>query len=89
MHPSRLVALCFITVSALLIAQVGVIEGVQFAPSTVFQLIGATFLLISGIYGFARYEVNPVVTEYGPMAYLLLFGFGLWAVGILFRLLTV
>lgn len=89
MHPSRLIALCSITVSVLLIAQVGLIEGFWSTLSTVFQLIGAVFLLIGGVYGFGRYEEDPIVTEYGPMAYLLLFGFGSWAVSILYRLITV
>ena len=89
MHPSRSLALGFITVSTLLIVQVGLIRRGQLTVGTIFQLIGAVFLLIGGLYGFLRYEENPIITEYGPMAYVFLFGLGLWAVGILLRLVSV
>ena len=88
MDPSRLVALCFLVLSVLLLAQLG-IDG-QFALSfgTIFQLIGGVLLLLTGLYGVFRYEENPIVAEYGPLTYLLIFGIVTWALGILLQLLS-
>ena len=88
MHPSRLVALCFLLLSVLLLAQLG-IDG-QFVPSigTIFQLIGGVLLLLTGFYGLFRYEENPIVAEYGPLTYLLIFGIVTWALGILMQFLS-
>ena len=88
MHPSRLVALGFLTVSVLLGAQVGLGGGVRLTASTVFLLFGGVFLLCASLYGLVRYEANPIVTEYGPTTYLLLFALGLQAAGLLARLLS-
>ena len=88
MHPSRLVSLVMLVVSALVIAQAVFIHGLQANASTVFLLLGGIVLLGSSLYGLVRYENNPIVTEYGLMTYLLLFGLLFWAVGMIARLLA-
>ena len=88
MHPSRLVSLTLLVVSVLVIAQVVLIDGFQANASAVFLLLGGIVLLGSSLYGLVRYEDNPIVTEYGPMTYLLLFGLHFWAVGMIARLIT-
>jgi len=88
MHPSRLVSLVLLVVSVLIIAQTVLIRELEATTSTIFLLFGGTVLLVSSLYGLVRYEENPIVTEYGPMTYLLLFGLSLWAVGMIARLVT-
>ncbi|MBP1902710.1 hypothetical protein J2744_002403 [Halorubrum trapanicum] len=88
MHPSRLVAICFVTVSVLLLAQVGIVGGRPLTAGTALQLLGGAFLLVAGLFGVVRYEENPVVDEYGPTTSLLVFGLVLWAVGLLAQLAT-
>ncbi|WP_232745043.1 hypothetical protein [Halorubrum aethiopicum] len=46
------------------------------------------FLLLASLFGLIRYEENPIVSEYGPITYLLVFGLAIWAVGLLLRLVT-
>ena len=77
-----------LVVSVLVIAQAVFIDGFQANTSTVFLLLGGIVLLGSSLYGLVRYEDNPIVTEYGPMTYLLLFGLLFWAVGMIVRLLA-
>ena len=88
MHPSRLVSLALLVVSVLVIAQSVLIGELQATASTIFLLLGGIILLGSSLYGLVRYEENPIVTEYGPMTYLLLFGLLFWAVGMITRLIT-
>lgn len=66
MHPSRLVALCILFLSVLLLAQVGIDGQLEPSIGTVFQVIGGVMLLLTGIYGVVRYGENPVVSEYVP-----------------------
>ncbi|OYR43961.1 hypothetical protein DJ73_13655 [Halorubrum sp. Ea1] len=89
MNPSRLVALCFFFVSVLLLAQVSVGGELRFTIGTVLQLAGGLFLLLTSLYGLARYEENPIVSEYNPLTYLLISGLLLWAVGLLTQIATV
>ena len=86
MHPSRVVAICFATVGVLLLAQVGIVGGRPFTSGTVLQGIGGVVLLLAGLFRVVRYEENPIVDEYGPTTYLLIFGMGIWAIGLLMRL---
>ncbi|MBO4247543.1 hypothetical protein IL252_06905 [Halomicrobium sp. IBSBa] len=72
MHPSRVVSLCFLGVSLLLVAQLGVVSPFALTLPTVVQLLGAAMLMLGSLYGLVRYEENPIVTEYGPAAYLLI-----------------
>ncbi|ACV47098.1 MULTISPECIES: hypothetical protein [Halomicrobium] len=72
MHPSRVVALCFLGVSLLLVAQLGLVSPFTLTLPTVVQLLGAAMLVLGSLYGLVRYEENPIVTEYGPEAYLLI-----------------
>ena len=51
-------------------------------------MLGGIVLLVSSLYGLVRYEENPIVTEYGPMTYLLLFGLLLWTVGMVTRFIA-
>lgn len=88
MHPSRLVSLFLFIVSVLIIAQNTLIGELQASASTAFLLLGGIILLVSSLYGLIRYKENPIVTEYGPMTYLLLFGLFLWVVGMIARLIT-
>lgn len=88
MHPSRLVSLALLGVGVLLIAQAGLIDGFQATASTILLLLGGIALLGSSLYGLVQYENSPIVTEYGVMTYLLLFGLLLWAVGMTARLIT-
>lgn len=88
MYPSRLVSLIFLAVSVLIIAQTVLIGELEATPSTIFLLLGGAVLLVSSLYGLVRYKENPIVTEYGLMTYLLLFGLLLWAVGMIARLIT-
>ncbi len=88
MHPSRLVAVCFLFVSVLLLAQVGIAGELRVTAGTALQLIGGVFLLLASLFGLIRYEENPIVSEYGPITYLLVFGLAIWAVGLLLRLVT-
>ncbi|KDS90093.2 hypothetical protein FK85_22095 [Halorubrum saccharovorum] len=78
MHPSRLVAICFVAVSVLLLAQIGIVGGRPFTAGAVLQGIGGVVLLLAGLYGVVRYEENPIVDEYGPTTYLLVFGLVIW-----------
>ncbi|MCY4731818.1 hypothetical protein KY092_14760 [Natronomonas gomsonensis] len=87
MHPSRLVSACFLVVSILLLAQIGTTEPLQATAATVLQASGGIVLFVGAVYGFVRYEANPIVTEYGPMTYVLVFGTFVWATGIAVRLL--
>jgi len=86
MHPSKLVAICFATVGVLLLAQVGIVDGRPLTAGTGLQLIGGAVLLLAGLFGVVRYEENPIVDEYGPTTYLLVFGLGIWTVGLLLQL---
>jgi len=86
MHPSRLVSLVLLVVSVLIIAQAVLID--EATASTGFLLLGGIVLLGGSLYGLVRYEENPIVREYGPMTYLLVFGSLLWAVGMISRLIT-
>lgn len=88
MHPSRLVSLTSLVVSVLIISQSVLIGELQVTASTVLLLLGGIILLGSSLYGLVRYEENPIVTEYGPMTYLFLFGSLLFAIGMTVRLIT-
>jgi hypothetical protein len=87
MHPSRLVSVCFFVVSILLLAQLGTAEPLQPTAGTALQAVGGVTLFLGSLYGIVRYEQNPVVTEYGPMTYLLVFGTFVWATGLVVQLL--
>lgn len=87
MHPSRLVSVCFLVVSILLLAQLGTTEPLQPTAGTVLQAGGGAVLFVGALYGIVRYEANPVVTKYGPMTYLLVFGTFVWATGLAVRML--
>lgn len=88
MHPSRLISLALLVVSVLAIAQAVLLNGFQANASMIFPLLGGLILFVSSLYGLVRYEDSPIVTEYGAMTYLLLFGLLLWAVGMTARLIT-
>lgn len=88
MHPSRVVAFCFFLVSVLLLAQVGLAGEPQLTAGAVLQVIGGVLLFLTGLFGFVRYEQNPIVSAYGPTTYLLVAGLLLWAVGLLAQLVT-
>jgi hypothetical protein len=87
MHPSRLVSACFLVVSILLLAQLGTTELLKSTAATGLQAGGGIVLFVGSVYGFVRCEANPVVTEYGPMTYLLVFGTFVWATGLAVRML--
>jgi len=86
-HPSRLVSVCFLLVGVLLLVDAGV-SGEFRSLGAVLRISGGAVLTVGGLYGAARYEESPIVTEYGAVTYLLLLGFGLWAVGLLAQILT-
>jgi len=86
MHPSRLIALCFLGVSLLLLVQLGVASPFAFTVPTLVQLLGAVALLLSSLYGLAAYEDNPIVTDYGPKAYALVAASLFWFVALLFSI---
>lgn len=88
MHPSRLVALCFFVVGVFLLAQIGVAGKLRIMDAAMLQVIGGIFLLLTGLVGFFRYEANPIVSEYGSVTYLLIFGLFIWAAGLLSQLVT-
>ena len=88
MHPSRAVALCFLFVSVLLVAQVGIAGEPRVTAGAVLQLIGGVFLFLTSLFGLIRDEENPIVSEYGPKTYLLISGLVIWAVGLLIQLVT-
>ena len=88
MHPSRLVSLTTLVVSVLIIAQSILIGELQATASTALLLSGGIILLGSSLYGLVRYEENPIVTEYGPMTYLFLFGSLLLSAGIIIQFIT-
>lgn len=82
MHPSRLVALCFMGVSLLLLAQLGVASPLALTVPVLVQLFGAIVLLLGSLYGLVQYEENPIVTEYGPKAYVLIGASLFWFVAL-------
>lgn len=88
MHPSRLVALGFFWVSVLLFAQFVVADPLRFSVPTIIQLVGAVTLLVTGLYGLVRHEENPIVTEWGPMAYLLVSSTLILIVGLIASLVS-
>jgi predicted metal-binding membrane protein len=88
MHPSRTVALSVLAVALLTLLQVGVAGRPRLTTVFVVRLIGAVVLLVGGLYGFVRYETDPIVTEYGPKAYLLVGAASLWAAGLVVQFLS-
>lgn len=89
MNPSKFVALCFLVVSLLLVAQVSLGGKLRFTIGTVLQLVGGLFLLLTSLYGLARYEHNPIVSEYNPLTYLLISGLLFWTIGLFTQIVTV
>ena len=88
MHPSRVVALSFLFLSLLLLIQLVMGGAFRISVATVFQLLGGVVLLLTSLYGLIRYEENPIVTEYGPLTYLLILGIVTWSLGILMDILS-
>lgn len=88
MHPARAVALSLLAVALLTLLQVGIADGPRLTAASVLQFVSGVFLLVGSLYGLLRHETNPIVTEYGPMAYLLGGAASLWAVGLVMRMLT-
>jgi len=82
MHPSRTVALCFMGVSLLLFAQLGVASPLVLTVPTLVQLLGAVVLLLGSLYGLVQYDEHPIVTEYGPKAYVLIGASLFWFVAL-------
>lgn len=86
MHPPRLVSLCCLVQGLLSDTVVGFAGGVSPTIGLTLQLIGGVLLIAGGIYGLVRHGDNPIMTEYGPITYLILLGFGFWIVGPLAQL---
>lgn len=82
MHPSRLVAACFLVVGLLDLLYVGVVAGGASTALATLLLGAGVVLVLASVYGLLRYEENPVVTEYGPVAYLLVGGASVQAFGL-------
>jgi hypothetical protein len=87
-NPSRLIALSLLLTSSLYLARIVVVEEMQFTLEYTFSVVSGLFLFCGSLYGSVRYEENPIVTEYGPMAYLLLFGSIAMSVGSVALILT-
>lgn len=88
MNPSRLIALSFVLASSLHLARIGVAGEIQFTLGSALSVVSGLFMLFGGLYGSVRYEENPLVTEYSPMAYLLLLGSIAMSVGSVAMILT-
>jgi len=82
MHSSRAIALGFLVVSTLSLVEWGLVEQFSTALPALLLAVGSAFLFVSSVYGLVRYESNPVVTEYGPTAYVLLVACAVWILGI-------
>jgi len=88
MHPSRAVALSVLVVALLTLLQVAIADGPRLTAASVLGFVSGVVLLVGSLYGLLRYETNPIVTEYGPMAYLLVGAASLWAVGLVGQLVS-
>lgn len=88
MNPARSVALGLLLAGGLHLTRIGLLEEPQFALGYVFSVVSGLFVLLGSLYGLVRSEESPIVTEYGPLAYLLLFGSLLASVVSVVRILT-
>jgi hypothetical protein len=87
-NPSRLIALSLLLTSSLYLARIVVVEEPQFSLRYTLLAVSGLFMFCGSLYGLVQYEENPIVTEYGPMAYLILFGSIAMSVGSVALILT-
>ncbi|WP_135667155.1 hypothetical protein [Halorhabdus rudnickae] len=87
LHPSRAVSLAYLCLGVLL-AVWGAVSVGESTLGGAMVLVGGIVLLVSSLYGLVRYEINPIVTEYGLQTYALLAGAAIFALGVVVQLIV-
>ncbi|WP_254861615.1 hypothetical protein [Halovivax gelatinilyticus] len=84
MHPSKLFSALILVVSLLLVIEA--VVAADYAIVFDLQLIGGIVLGLTALVGLARYEEDPIVTEYHPVLLVVLFFVSLWILLLLYEI---